>query len=49
MTVPALTTVRFNLREVARRRAAVVEGLAGRDAEAVSSFANPRVVERATT
>ncbi|WP_435106257.1 LacI family DNA-binding transcriptional regulator [Nocardiopsis synnemataformans] len=50
LTVPALTTVRFDLREVARRRAAaVVEGLAGRDIGAEPSFANPHVVERATT
>ena len=46
---PPLTTIRFDLHEVARRRAAaVINGLTGEEVESAPESAAPRIVERSS-
>jgi DNA-binding LacI/PurR family transcriptional regulator len=50
LAAPGLTTIRFDLREVARQRAeSVVDGLGGREPRPTIASANPQIVKRDST
>ncbi|WP_405733370.1 LacI family transcriptional regulator [Streptomyces sp. NBC_01537] len=50
LTAPPLTSIRFDLHEVGRRRAeAVIAGLSGREPHLTFASVNPQVVQRSST